>query len=249
MSQSIGKAIQILDLLSEQPQTPSEISRRLDTHRSTALRIMETLSAQRLIRKLPGGRYGIGPGLITLAQKALDQFTVMQLAHPHLVKLGAMYDQTVHLAEMQGDTIVYTDKIEPTKSIRLVSRVGESVCLYTASVAKAILAYKPEQVRQRMLAGVTFERHTATTLPSYQALEAELEVVRERGWSVDNGEYEDYINCIGAPVRDAKGEVVAALSVIDLKVRHDLGEMERLMLRPILDTAAAISAELGWQPE
>ncbi|MQA97326.1 MAG: helix-turn-helix domain-containing protein [Streptosporangiales bacterium] len=248
MAQSIGKAIQVLDILSDAPLTPSEVSRRLDAHRSTALRIMETLAEYRLIRKLPDGRYGIGAGLVAMAQRALDQFTLMQLAHPHLVRLGELHDQTVHFAELQGDAIVYTDKIEPRRSIRLVSRVGDNVCLYTASVAKAILAFTPEPVRKDMLAGETFERLTPTTLTSVGALEGVLEAVRERGWAYDDGEYEDYINCVGAPVRDAKGDVVAAVSVTELKARRDLRALEELVLEPLLDTAHAISLELGWQP-
>jgi DNA-binding IclR family transcriptional regulator len=249
VAQSIGKAIQVLGILSDAPRNPSEVARRLDTHRSTALRIMETLAEYRLIRKLPDGRYGIGAGLVAMAQRALDQFTLMQLAHPHLLRLGELHDQTVHFAELQDGAIVYTDKIEPRRSIRLVSRVGDNVCLYTASVAKAILAFAPEAVRKELLAGVEFERHTPTTLTSIGALEERLAGVRERGWAFDDGEYEEYVNCVGAPVRDAKGDVVAAVSVTELKARRDLRALEELVLDPLLETAHAISLELGWQPE
>ncbi|WP_409372705.1 IclR family transcriptional regulator [Rhodococcus wratislaviensis] len=241
--------MRVLNLLAEEPQTPSEISRRLDTHRSTALRIMEVLADQRLIRRLPDGRYGIGPGLITLAQRALDQFTVVQLARPHLVQLSELYDQTVHLAERHDDHIVYTDKIEPKRSIRLVSRVGENVRLHTAAVAKAILAFLPPVTRTRLLANADFTRYTDTTITSADELLGVLAEVAARGWAIDNGEYEDYITSLAAPIRDASGDVVAAISVIELKAVSTAEELENNILQPLLDTAATISTELGWSPD
>ncbi|WP_321904483.1 IclR family transcriptional regulator [Paraburkholderia tropica] len=246
VSQSIERAIEVLVLLGEGPQTPAEVARRLDVHRSTALRIMEVLQGQRLLRKLADGRYGVGPGIVSLAHRAQDQFNLAQLAHPHLVALSELRDQTVHLAELQHDAIVYIDKIEPKRSIRLTSRIGQAACLHTASVAKCILASLPEDARQALFEHYVFEKHTPTSLLSYEALERELRTVRERGWATDDGEREDYVTSIGAPIRDVTGQVVAALSVIELKAIHDLGSMQQLMLEPLLETANAISRDLGW---
>ncbi|RKP53725.1 IclR family transcriptional regulator [Pararobbsia silviterrae] len=246
MSQSIERAIEVLMLLGGGAQTPAEVARRLDVHRSTALRIMDVLFEQRLLRKLPDGRYGIGPGILSLAHRAQDQFDLAQLAHPKLLKLNALRDQTVHLAELQHDEIFYVDKIEPRRSIRLTSRIGQAVCLHTASVAKSILAFLPSKARDAMLDGYVFDKHTPTTLSSRRALERELQLVRERGWATDDGEREDYVASIGAPIRDVDGNVVAAVSVIELKAIHDLKSMESLMLDALLETADAISRELGW---
>ncbi len=246
MSQSIERAIEVLMAVGEGPKTPAEISRHLDVHRSTALRIMDVLRGQKLLRRLPDGRYGIGSGLVSLAHRALDQFDIARLAHPRLVQLSELHDQTVHLAELQNRQIVYIDKIEPKRSVRLASRVGEVVCFHTASVAKSILAYLPAEERKSLLSAHTFERFNAATLGSMRELEEELENVRVRGWATDAGEQEDYINAIGAPIRDATGNVVAAVSVIELKAISDLDEMRRTSLEPLLRTAALISEDLGW---
>jgi DNA-binding IclR family transcriptional regulator len=246
VSQSIERAIEVLILLGEGPQTPAEVARRLDVHRSTALRIMEVLQEQRLLRKLADGRYGIGPGIVALAHRAQDQFNLAQIAHPRLVELSELRDQTVHLAELQHDRIVYIDKIEPKRSIRLTSRIGQAVCLHTASVAKSILAFLPNEARKALFANYIFEKHTPTSLVSYDALERELHIVRERSWATDDGEREDYVTSIGAPIRDVSGQVVAAVSVIELKAIHDLTAMQELMLEPLLKTADAISRDLGW---
>jgi DNA-binding IclR family transcriptional regulator len=249
VSQSIERAIEVLLMVGHEPLTPAQVSRRLDVHRSTALRIIEVLTGQRLLRKLPDGSYGIGPALLSLAYHAQDQYSLVRLARPRLVQLSEMYDQTVHLAELQTDQIVYIDKIEPKRSIRLTSRVGDAVCLHTASVAKSILAFAPEETRRHLLDGHKFEAFTSTSILSAEAYMAELEQVRQRGWSTDDGELEDYINCIGMPIRDVSGQVVAAVSVIELKAKSNLEEMQRTVLAPLREAAIAISMDLGWAPD
>lgn len=246
MSQSIERAIEVLMLIGIEPLTPAEIARRLDVHRSTALRIMDVLFSQRLLRKLPDGRYGIGPALLSLAYHAQDQYSLVRLARPRLMQLSEMYDQTVHLAELQSDQIVYIDKIEPKRSIRLTSRVGDAVCLHTASVAKSILAFASEHVREQLLSGHEFTRFTPTSIESREAYLHELDAVRERGWSTDDGELEEYINCLGVPIRDVTGSVVAAVSIIELKARSDLRAMQQTVLGPLQEAARAISLDLGW---
>ena len=247
MSQSVERAIDVLTLVGEGPETPAAIARHLDVHRSTALRIVELLTERRLLRKLADGRYGIGPAVITLAARAADQFDLAQLAHPLLVELSEGFDQTIHLAELQGDHIVYIDKVDPrNRSIRLTSRVGQNVPLHTASVAKAILAFQPTTFVDAVLRDEAFEPYTAQTITSREMFDASLARVRQRGWSTDDGEREDYINAIGVPIRDATGNVVAAVSAIDLKVVNDLQQMERRSLAGLRDAAAKISAELGW---
>ncbi|MDQ4113067.1 MAG: IclR family transcriptional regulator [Actinomycetota bacterium] len=247
MLQSIERAMSVLTIISDGPATPSDVARRLDVHRSTTLRVMNALASQRLLRKLPDGRYGIGPGLITLANNALDQFRLNRIAHPRLGSLSELFDQTVHLAELHPDQVVYVDKIEPRRSIRLASRIGDAVPLHTASVAKAILAFQPAEERSRLLDGHEFTPFTDRTLTSAADLEVELAMVRERGWAVDDGELEGYVNCIGVPIRDSSGGVVAAISITDLKAINDLPALEEKVLQPLTETARAISFDLGWQ--
>lgn len=246
MSQSIDRAIDILALIGAMPRNPSQVARELEVHRSTALRMMETLTARRLLRRLDDGRYSIGGGLLALAHQGLEQLDLARVAHPFLAELSRQSGDTIHLAELQGDAIVYTAKIDPTGMVQLTSRVGQPALLHTASVAKAILAYLPADRRAALLNTHRFDRYTEATIDSIDEYERTLATVRERGWAVDRGEREDFINAIAAPVRDASGAVVAAVSVIALKVMTTLETLETRELQPLLDTAAGISAELGW---
>ncbi|MDT9595332.1 IclR family transcriptional regulator [Nocardioides zeae] len=247
MSQSIQRAAEVLELVSVQPRTQSEIAEHLGVHRSTALRMLQTLTESGLTRRYADGRYGVGYRLAGLASVAAEQFDLANIARPHLAELGRECLHTVHLAVLDGSAIVYADKIEQPGMVRLYSQVGQPVVLHTAGVAKAILAFQPRGVVERLLDGHTFEKHTETTLTSPAAYLAELDTVRDRGWSVDDAEYENYINCVAMPIHDARGEVTAAVSVTALKAKADLPALEQLLPR-LGQVVGDVSAAIGYRP-
>lgn len=247
MSQTVQRAISILEFIAERPRTATEVAEHLGVHRTTALRLAQSLQDGGLVRRQADGRYGVGFRLTGLAQLALDQFDLAAVARPYLVELGERCDQTIHLATLERDTIVYTDKIEPTNSVRMRSQIGHPVCLHTAGVSKAILAFLPQERLDDLLAGYEFERMTDTTITSAAAFRTELERVRERGWATDDGELEDYVNCIAVPIWSSDGAVVAAVSVTALRVRADLDKLGESV--PLLrNVGERISNELGWRP-
>ncbi|MBY6539880.1 IclR family transcriptional regulator [Rhodococcus sp. BP-349] len=247
MSQSVERAVEILEFVAVQPRTQSEVAAHLDIHRSTALRVLQTLTDHGLTRKRADGKYGVGYRIAGLAHAARDQFDLANIARPYLIGLGEQCSHTVHLAQLDGGRIIYVDKIEQPGMIKLFSQIGAPVCLHTAGVSKAVLAFQEPAVVDAVLDGADFARHTATTITSRQQFDEELRVVAERGWSVDDAEYEDYVNCVAMPVRDASDRVVAAVSVTSLKGRADLAALQKLLpdLRAVTDN---VSKELGWRP-
>jgi DNA-binding IclR family transcriptional regulator len=247
MSQSIQRAAEVLEYVSLRPRTQTEVAEHLNIHRSTALRILGTLTECGLTRRREDGGYSVGYRLAGLAQLAIEQFDMAGVARPHLRALGDECTHTVHLAAMEGSGIVYAEKIDQPGMVRLYSEVGQKVCLHTAGVAKAILAFQPATLVDAMLATTDFARHTDTTITSAERYREELAAVAERGWSVDDGEYEDYVNCVAMPVRDASGQVTAAVSITALKARATLEDLERLLPR-LTEVTTTISKELGWRP-
>jgi DNA-binding IclR family transcriptional regulator len=247
MSQSIQRAVEVLEFVSLRPRTQTEVAEHLDVHRSTALRILGTLTECGLTRRREDGRYSVGYRLAGLAQRAIEQFDLAGLARPHLQALGEECTHTIHLAELDGQGIVYAEKIDQPGMVRLYSEVGQKVCVHTAGVAKAILAFQPPAVVDAMLATTDFARHTDTTITSPERYRAELAAVARRGWAVDDGEYEDYVNCVAMPVRDVSGRVTAAVSITALKARASLADLEQLLPR-LSEVTTTISKELGWRP-
>ncbi len=247
MSQTVQRAITILELIAERPRTPAEVGEQLGIHRTTGLRLLQTLQDGGLVRRQPDGTFGVGFRLTGLAQLALDQFDIAAVAHPHLLQLKETCGHTVHLAALEGNAMVYVDKVEPVNTVRMHSQIGHQVCLHTAGVSKAILAFLPAGRLDLVLDGHDFARHTETTITSVAAFRQELDEVRMRGWAADNAEFEDYVNCIAAPVRGAGSGVVAAVSVTALRARADLQALKDL-LPALQETTYKISSELGWRP-
>lgn len=244
MSQTVQRAITILERCSERPSTAQELADVLGTHRTTALRLVQTLEASGFLRNLGSGHYGVGFRLAGLASRAIEQFDLRALVHPHLQKLSEAVGFTVQLAAPQNDRLIYIDKIEPPSSITLNTRIGGEVVIHTAGVAKAILAFTPPPQRDAVLAHATFEKFTDHTITSLEEYLTVLEQVRERGWSTDDGEYEEISNCIAAPVLGAHGEAVGALSITAFTHHATIEQLhERLPL--LLETTRSISREAG----
>ncbi|MFD8671717.1 IclR family transcriptional regulator [Streptomyces seoulensis] len=248
MSQTVRRAIDILEFIARAPRTQTEVGEHLGVHRSTALRILESLTEGGLARRLPDGRYAVGHRLAGLAHLALEQFGIKEIAAGHLRTLGEHRGHTVHLAALEGGQIVYVDKVDPVDGVRLYSQIGRPVTLHTAGVAKAILAHLPRPTAEALLTDCDFAPHTGTTITDPAAYRKALDETRARGFAVDDGEYEDYVNCVAVPVRDSGGEVIAAVSVTALKAKADLTALERDVLPELITTAETISRELGWRP-
>lgn len=247
MSQSIQRAAEILELIAVRPRTQTEIAVALDVHRSTALRIMQTLTDSGLSRRLADGSYGLGYRLAGLATVAAEQFDMRNIAHHSLDVLGRECTFTVHLAALEGDVIVYADKIEQPGMIKLYSQIGHTVLLHTSGVGKAILAYQPDDVVDRMLRNYTFTKFTENTHTSDVGFRAALLTTKARGWAADDAEYEDFVNCVAMPVRDGSGRVIAAVSITALKAKANLQELTEWLPR-LAETTEAISRDLGWRP-
>ncbi|MFC3996706.1 IclR family transcriptional regulator [Nocardiopsis sediminis] len=246
MSQTVARAIDIIGFVSRQGRSLGDVAEHLGVHKSTALRLLQTLEESGFVRRLPEGGYGMGFRLIALGQMALDQVEARSLAHPVLQGLSERSGHTVHLGELVGDQVVYVDKIEGRGSVAMGSRIGLPAKTHTAAVAKVITAHQDAATRARILDGATFHRYTPTTVVDRSELERELDLTRERGWAEDRGEHEDYINCLALPVFDARGRVAHAISVTALSAVAPLPEL-RAHIDDFRQATIQVSRKLGWR--
>jgi DNA-binding IclR family transcriptional regulator len=248
MSQTVIRAIEIIRFIATKPRTLTEVTELLEVHKSTALRLLQTLVKEGFARQDRAGLYRVGFGLISLASDSLDEIEVRSIAHPYLQSLVDQYGQTVHLAQLLDDEIRYVDKIEGKGPIAMGSRVGLAVDLHTAGVAKAILAFADQPTRHRLSKEITFQRFTSNTIVTPEKFESELSLIQTRGWAEDDGEKEEYINCVALPILDARGRVCAGMSVTALRAVVPLEELRKL-IPALQDVARSISRELGWSGE
>ncbi|MFD8219301.1 IclR family transcriptional regulator [Streptomyces sp. NPDC007896] len=247
MSQTVDRALSILPLLAEGPADLGQVADRLGVHKSTALRLLRTLHEHGLVYRQSDQRYRLGARLFALAQEAVENLDVREIAHPHLVRLNETCGHTVHLAVYEENEVLYIDKVESRYPVRMYSRIGKPVAITVAAVAKLLLADLPEPERRAVADKLDYPMYTARSTPNAPAFLKELATVREQGWATDLGGHEESINCVAAPIRGADGRVVAAMSVSAPNVVVTADEL--LTLLPLVRrTADAISHEYSGKP-
>lgn len=246
MSQTVQRAIEIIEALADRPRSGSEIAAQLDVSKSTASRLLQTLVENGFARRTEDGKWGVGNRLISISERALRSFDLRQVANVHLRALEERCGHTMHLAQLVGDEVVYIDKVEGRDSVQMYSRIGKPVVIHASGIGKVILANLEDPLKERLFSQLVLSKHSPTTITDRGALRRELDEILARGWANDDGEFEELINCISAPIRGADGKVRAALSITTLKVVASLDSLQRLV-PDLLATADAISRDSGWK--
>ncbi|GAB3445171.1 IclR family transcriptional regulator [Actinophytocola sediminis] len=248
MSQSLERGLVLLGELGGGPKNLDQLADRLGVHKSTVLRLLRTLEAQRFVQRGDARHYRLGTSLFDLAFRALDERDVRRAVEPAARGLNAETGHTVHLASYEDDEVIYIDKYESRHNVRMYSRIGRRAPLHCTAVAKVLVAALPTADRRLVADNCDYQPFTANTITGAEAFLTELATVRTRGYAVDNAEHEDFIHCVAAPVRGARGEVLAALSLSVPTVVLDLDGL--LDLVPALRSAAEqASVECGYSTD
>lgn len=242
MSQSLARALQILASLGEGDRSLDQLATELDVHKTTVLRLLRTMEADRFVRRDESHRYRLGSRLFALADAAREQHVVRAVAAPHLRQLNQKTGQTVHLAAWENGEVIYIDKLDSVRSVRMYSQVGVPAALHCTAVGKVLLAAQPKRQREALLESIDYHAFTPQTITASDALRDELHDVLAQGWAQDRAEHESFINCIGAPVTDYDGRVVGAVSVSVPDVLLNYEQVLEL-LPDLLAATKAISAD------
>jgi DNA-binding IclR family transcriptional regulator len=239
---TVQRALAALRLLGDEPMLASELGSRLGVHESTISRLVQILEADGFVRRDGDRTLRLGPTVFALAQRTLDGLDIRRVAAPYLSQLSASTGQTVHLAEFGGSEVVYIDKVESRRPLRMYSRIGAVAPIFCTGVGKAIAAYLPSATQESIAKSTKYVRYTPNTIVGAKAFLEELTRIRERGYALDLGEHEPVIRCAAAPIRDAAGHVRNSLSVSIPTFDGELDDVIPL----VLAAAAGVSAELGW---
>ena len=248
--QVLDRALSIIEALTKVREDASlaEIAERVKLHKSTAHRLLSILERHRILeRDSETGRYRLGLRLFELGTIAMDRFNIRDRARPYLEGLLEEVNETVHLCALDAGEILYLDKIEPARSVRMASRIGHRKPVHCTAVGKAILAHLPESEQDSLLQLHGLPRVTPKTITAAAELKAEFRPIRERGYALDNEETEPGLRCIGAAILDHSGRPVAAISVSAPSFRLTMDKVPDLA-GPVVRMARALSEELGFHP-
>jgi IclR family acetate operon transcriptional repressor len=238
------RAIAILDTLAEGGDLgTNEIARRTGMTPSTVSRQLGTLAAGGLVERVDAtGRYRLGLRIVHLANALLARLDVREVARPHLVALVEATGETATLS-VPGDTDAITvDFVPGSHHVQPVSRLGRPSIAHATSAGKVMLAFSGRELPDGPL-----RAYTPATITDTQALAEEIAHVREQGWARAVGEREPDLAAIAAPIRSSRGELEAVVALQGPSSRFDGAAVEEA-LPALLERAAAISGELGWNP-
>ncbi|MQA75804.1 MAG: IclR family transcriptional regulator [Solirubrobacterales bacterium] len=213
--------------------------------KSTTLRYLATLVQLRVLERDERGRFRLGLKLVELAGGRLGNDDLASVAEPLLRQLVILSGETVHLGVPSGAHMVYIAKVESPQAIRLVSRIGSRVPMYSSAMGKALLARLAPERRSELLGRL--EPRTPKTIVDARALAAELEETRKRGFSIDDEENETGVRCVGAVVLATGGEPLGAVSVSGPAGRLGLRRC-RDLAPELIEATREIARRLGHSP-
>jgi DNA-binding IclR family transcriptional regulator len=239
------RGLDVIEAVVDGPIPLAELAARLDLTRSTTHRLAAALIERRYLTFAPRLGYQFGPKLLELGFLAQQQTDLIQVARPHLEALAALTEDTVHLGVLDSERALYLDKIPGRRRVEISSRVGDRQPLTSTGLGKALLLDDgPDFWRKLFLADQASGSPPADFAVWLERMHAYVGV----GRTFDLEENEDQIRCVAAPIRDASGHIVAAISVSSA-AQYMADERMQALSGDVRATVAAIGADLGWSED
>lgn len=246
-TRTLLRGLKLVELVAEASEGigVTDLARAADLDKGTTSRLLATLREAGWVRQDPvDRRYRLTGKFARFSRVHADTLNLQALARPHLTKLRDEVNETVHLGVIEGNSVVYIDKLECSNSIRLVSTVGQHMPILTTALGRAILStLAPSELGPRFRE-LTLAKRTSHTISDKAVLLEEIAGSATRGYAIDHEQNEDGVSCVGAPLFDPEGAARAAISVSGPSFRivpkfAEVGEAVRL-------AAGSISRELGY---
>jgi DNA-binding IclR family transcriptional regulator len=221
---AVENALRLLQLYREREMLGvSETARLLRVGRSTAHRLLTTLRAHGFVVQDSSRAYGVGPALRELGAAIAESRVVRARCRVHMQALCDELGETVNLVALRGTDAVFVDSVETRRPLRVAGREGVVLPAHAVSAGKALLAALPVNVLRDLYADEALTALTERTLRTRTALEAQLELVRQRGYAVNIGEAERGITAAACaiPGRAASERLAIAVSAPSSRVHDD----------------------------
>jgi IclR family acetate operon transcriptional repressor len=244
----VYKALQVLQCLGEERREMalSEICYRVGMPKTTTFRYLQTLCACGFVTHDPDtDLYRVGVRLWALGQLSRAPLHLRETALPLMRVLRDRFNETVNLGVLDGREVIYLDMVESRRSLRMQAQLGGRDPVYSTALGKAMVSFLPEERWAEHLPARIAPR-TGASLTCIAALREELRRTRERGYGLDDGENEEGVRCVGAPIFDQEGHVAGAVSLSAPATRMGDGALSEAAAS-VVQTAEGISRRLGYK--
>ena len=245
--QSVERSLDIIETLVTEPHGMgiSQISESTGMSKSTVHRLLSTLLERGYVTKTHDSSYKVGLKLIEAASVYLNSLELHTEARPYISRIAHDLGLTSHLGIIEGDQVVYIERMDMISSIQLYHQIGLRVPAYTSSLGKCLLSAYSHEELELVMKDCTFQKFTDKTITSFEEFRKEMHEVRKKGWAIDDQESEEDHRCIGAPIFDYRGDIIAAVSASgSLSQLPD--ERIEAVAEYLKSTALEISREMGY---
>jgi DNA-binding IclR family transcriptional regulator len=243
---ALRRTVQILDLVAAARVAPTgaELARLLGVPKSTAHGLCATMLELGLLNRSEAGTFRLGPHLMRWADGFLAQSDLVGEFHRLLAETGDLADFTVTLTVLDGNDVLYLACRNAKAPLGFTFRTGMRLPAPFTATGKSMLGtFSDAELRQKF-AGTWPSPLSARSIASVEALLDEIHQSRARGYSVDDGQIREGMYCVGAPVRDHVGQLVAGLAV-SLLANEATGERIAASGQQLRRTADSLSRWLG----
>ncbi len=243
---SAERVLEIFELLKDYPDglTSKEISTELGYAGSSTFGLVKTLRDQGYLWEDENKRYMLGARLIQLGAYASSYLDLNKIAGQPLKKMMEKLQETVFMAVLSGEEIVYVAKVDNYRSISTNARLGGKKPLYCTGLGKAFLTFLPDKERDDLIQRIQFAPVTPNTITSKEKLYQQLEIFRNQGYAIDDEEIEVGLWCAAAPVFGSSGRIEAAVSVAGPTARM-LSNKEEIV-QTLLNVTRELSEKMGY---
>jgi DNA-binding IclR family transcriptional regulator len=224
----------------------SEIAHQLQLDRSTTYRILLSLEKCGFVEKdKKTGEYSLGVATFETGNTYLRRMDFIQISKPIMADLALEVQETVHLAVLSDTEIVYVDKVDSPRTLGVMSKIGQRAPVYCTALGKVLLAHQPNDELSRIVQQIKLKLFTRNTISSKRKLVEELRKIRKQGYSLDQKEYEQDVECIGAPIRNHLGNTIAAISISGPQRKINTPQ-EKQFIGHVVKAAASVSSKMGY---
>lgn len=245
---AVERAIQILNCFDNDnsQRGVSEIAQAVGLHKATTHRIVTTLlNYGYLERAEDEQRYRLGLQLASLGYKVIQRMDLRREALPYLAQLVEQWDETCDLSIFDEGQVFYIEVLRGNHALTIAASIGQRLPAHCTASGKLFLAHIPPQKLDAYLCK-PLQSYTEKTITSPDLLRLQLDTIREQGYGFDDEEMEVGIRAIAAPIRNHKGEVIAALSMPSPTNRITLDSIPEIA-SSMIEAAQAVSKRLGWE--
>ncbi|PSL19202.1 HTH-type transcriptional regulator BhcR [Shimia abyssi] len=213
--QSLDRAIDVLEHLAQHgSQTLTEISTSMEQSPATIYRVLTTFEARGLVETEGLSQvWAIGPATFRIGSSFLRRTSLVERARPAMRSLMETTGETANLGIRTGANVIFISQVETHHSIRAFFPPGTISAIHASGIGKALLSAMSEESVRELLKRSSLEAFTRNTMSDLDALCADLQISRDRGFALDDEERTEGMRCIAAPIRDLNGDTVAGVSI------------------------------------